>query len=140
MGQIEDRDEVGRLPGAGEHGAHSAFESSDLLLGGVAGGIADARVEKAVLRQVEERCHLLAGIVGEGGGQRDGQRARLAVGCVVARVNALGVDVHGLPPLGQGGGRLSADFHPTTSRDADCSSGPHGYPTTTALDSGFVAY
>ena len=89
---VEQREEVGRLAGRGEHSGGAALQLADLGGHIVVGGVLEAGVEVAVGLQVKELTHVLAGGVFERGGLDDGDLARLAVSGGVAALHAYGSD------------------------------------------------
>ena len=93
LADVEDGIERGGLPGGGEHAAHAALEGVDLGGHGIVGGVGQSGVEVALVLEVEEACHLLAGVILEGGTLVDGQLLRLSLGGVPPTVNAKGFEV-----------------------------------------------
>ena len=91
-GDVEQREEVGRLTGGGEHGGGAALQRGDLRGHEVVGGVLEPGVEIAAGLQIEELAHVLAGGVFERGGLDDGDLARLAVSGGVAALHAYGSD------------------------------------------------
>ena len=82
------------LARGGEECADASLEGRDFLLNGVHGGIAEARVEESVFRQVEELGHFGGGLVAECGGLDNGEGTGLAVFRLVSGVDALGFEFH----------------------------------------------
>ena len=78
-GNVKHGEEVGGLAGACEHCRSAAFQGGDLCRHGIAGGIAQAGIEIAVILQVKEPSHGVGGLIAEGGALNDGDLARLAV-------------------------------------------------------------
>ncbi len=77
-GNVEDRVEVGRLAGRGQHAGGAALHRRDFGGDIVVGGVLEAGVEVAGGLEVKELAHLLAGGVGEGGRLDDRDLAGLA--------------------------------------------------------------
>ena len=88
LADIEDSVEVGCLSAAGQHGAHAAFQCSNLLSNRIVGGIGQTGIEVTAVFQVEQTGHLLAGIVFECCTLIDGQLLRFALCRLPSAVNA----------------------------------------------------
>ena len=82
------------LARGGEECDDASLAGRDFLLNGVHGGIAEARVEESVFRQVEELGHFGGGLVAERGGLDNGEGTGLAVFRLVSGVDALGFEFH----------------------------------------------
>ena len=95
LADVEQGEEVGRLPAGSQHGGGAPLQGGDLAGHRVTGGVLQPGIEVAVGFQVEQLAHILAGVVFEGGGLDDGDLARLAVAGGVAPLHADGIAVHG---------------------------------------------
>ena len=95
LGQIEHGQHAGGLPRGSAQGPHPAFQCGDLLLHGIHGGVAQARVEKARFGQVKQFGHFGGGGIFKGCALGDGQNARLSVFRTVTGVQAKGFQFHG---------------------------------------------
>ena len=67
LADIEQREEVRRLPGGGQHRRRAAFQRRDLCRHIVVGGILQSCIEISGSFQVEQFSHILAGIIFERG-------------------------------------------------------------------------
>ena len=88
LADVEAGEEVGGLPGRGQHRGHAALEGGDARGDAVVGRVLEPRVEVAGLFEVEETAHLVAGRILEGRALDDGHLAGFAVGRVVAGLDA----------------------------------------------------
>ena len=91
-GDIEHGEEVGGLPGGGQHGGSTALEGGDLRGDRVAGRVLQAGIEVAARFEVEEVAHRLACLVTEGRALHDGDLSRLPVLRCVATLHTGGGD------------------------------------------------
>jgi len=92
-GDVEDGEEVRRLPGGREHRGRAALQFADLRGDGVARRVLQPGVEIAARFEGEELAHVLAAVVLERRALDDGQdaglaRLRLPAALHAARVNA----------------------------------------------------
>ena len=78
-GNVEHGEEVGGLAGACEHCRSAALQGGDLCRHGIAGGIAQAGIEIAVILQVKEPSHGVGGLIAESSTLNDGNLARFSV-------------------------------------------------------------
>ena len=72
LADIEACEEIGGLPGGGQHRAHSTFEGGYLGCNLVIGGILESGIEITGFLEVEKAAHLVAGFVFERGTLYDG--------------------------------------------------------------------
>ena len=93
VADVEQREEVRRLAGRGEHRGRAAFQLADLRGDGVVGRILQAGVEVAGFGQVEQSAHLFARLVFEGRGLDDWGSAGFSIARLIASLHADGVDV-----------------------------------------------
>ena len=91
-GDVENREEIGRLAGGGQHGRRAALQLGDLGRHAVVGGVLQAGVEIAAGLQIEELAHVLGGVVFEGRALHDGDLPGLSVFRRVAALDTNGVD------------------------------------------------
>ena len=89
---IYQSEEYGRHTGAGEHSGCAAFQSTDFLCHGIAGGIADSGIEIAVCFQIEKLGHFITGGVFISCGLNDGQLTGLTVAGDITRLYAFCAD------------------------------------------------
>ena len=94
-GQVEDGDEIGRLPRRSAQGTDAAFQSRDLLLHGVHRGVAQTGVEKAGSFQVKKLGHFGRGVIGKGRALHDGHYPGLTILGSIARMQAKRFGFHG---------------------------------------------
>ena len=92
IADVEQREEVRRLAGRGQHRGRAALHLADLRRHRIIRRILQAGVEVAGLRQIEQTAHLLAGRVLEGRRLDDRRGAGLAVARLVAALHARGID------------------------------------------------
>ena len=94
-GNIENGQQVRRLPRCGAQGAHAAFELGNLAFHGIDGGIGQTGIEKAFVLQIEQARNGGSGFIGEGRALRYGQDAGFAVAGRIAAVKTKGLWFHG---------------------------------------------
>ena len=92
-GDVQDREQVGRLPGGGEDGSHAALQVIDPGSHGVYGRVLQAGVEVSALFQVEQPAHLVRGLVFEGCALDDGNLPGLPFSGCISGVNTTGVNL-----------------------------------------------
>ena len=90
---IEDSIEIGSLSAACQYRSYSALKRCNLLCHRIVGGIGEARVEIALVLEVEKAGHLLARVVFECCALVDRQLLWLALAWFPSAVNADGLDV-----------------------------------------------
>ena len=90
---VEDGVEVSRLSAAGQHGAHAALQGSNLPGHGVVCRVSQARVEVALVLQVEQASHLFARLVAVCSTLVDGKLLWLALPGLPSAVDADGLKV-----------------------------------------------
>lgn len=146
LGDVEDREGLGGLPGRDEEGTDATFERGDALLDGVLRRVHDARVDVAELLEREQVCRVLGVLEDVGGRLVDRQCA-----CTCRRVGLLpGMDLTGLegPVRGAGSGVVGHGLAPCVCRacgtSVDVAPGLHpGHPTAVgglpASEPGLVA-
>ena len=78
LADVEEREEVGRLAGGGQHGRSAALQLCKLRCHIIAGRVLQTRVKIACRLQVEQPAHLLARIVLKRGGLDNRNLTRLA--------------------------------------------------------------
>ena len=96
-GNIENGQQVRRLPRCGAQGAHAAFELGNLAFHGIDGGIGQTGIEKAFVLQIEQARNGGSGFIGEGRALRYGQDAGFAVAGRIAAVEDKGTLVPWIP-------------------------------------------
>ena len=87
---VEQGVEVGGLSAAGEHGAHTALQGSNLAGHGVVGRVLQTGIEIALLLQVEEVGHFFGVVILESGALIDGQHPCLSIFWLPSSLNAEG--------------------------------------------------
>ena len=87
-GNVEHRQEIGRLTGAGQHGGAASLQGADFRRHCVAGRIGQTGVEIAVRLQVEQLAHVLRSSIFERGALHNGNLAGFAVSGLVPSLNA----------------------------------------------------
>ena len=84
LANVEEREEVGRLTGGGQHSRSAALQFRKLRCHIIAGRILQARIEVPGRLQVEQLAHLLARIVLKGRGLDNRNLTRLAAARFIA--------------------------------------------------------
>ena len=79
LADIENGIEVGCLTAGSQHSGYTTFEGGNLSGNSVVRRVLQAGVEVTAVFQIEEACHLLAGIIFESGTLVDGQHAWFAL-------------------------------------------------------------
>ena len=92
-GNIENRQEIGGLAGAGQHGCGAPLQGADLCRHRVAGGICQPGVKIALGLQVKKLSHILGGGVLVGRALNDGNLPGLPVARGIAGLNTKGFHV-----------------------------------------------
>ena len=93
LADVQAGEEVRRLAGGGQDGAHAAFQGVDAGRDHVAGRVRQPRIEIARVFEVEEPAHLVGGFVFERRALHDGHLPGFAASGLVARMDAKGVDL-----------------------------------------------
>ena len=89
VADVEQRKEVGSLPGAGQHAGGAALQLGDLGGHMVAGGIGQTGIKVAVRLQIKQLAHLIGAVILKSSALDNGDLPRLAV---AGRVTALYTD------------------------------------------------
>ena len=85
---IEDREEICRLTGTGQHGCGTALHGSNFLCHQVTGRIGKAGIHVAVRLEVEELAHIGAGVIFIGCALVNRKLARFSVFRLIAAVQS----------------------------------------------------
>ena len=93
LADVQAGEEVRRLAGGGQDGAHAAFQGVDAGRDHVAGRVRQPRIEIARVLEVEEPAHLVGGLIFERRALHDGHLPGFAASGLVARMDAQGVDL-----------------------------------------------
>ena len=78
VADVEHRNHVCRLTGRGQNCAHAALKSVYLVGDGRKGGIGYSGVKVCVKLEIKGLSHILAGVIGKGGGLINGEHAGFA--------------------------------------------------------------
>ena len=93
-GEVEDREEGGRLAGGGQHGRGAALKRGDLGRHHIVGGVLQSGIKISLRLEVKELAHILAGVIFEGRALNDGDHSRLAVFGFISRLDAHCISFH----------------------------------------------